>query len=82
MLCIYVMDNPKKWENYLHLKEFSYDNGHETSTNLIPFEIVYGRKCHTYVTWDNPMDIIMIGPDIINELEQSVNIVRKILKMD
>ena len=27
MLCMYVMDNPYKWEDYLHLVEFAYNNG-------------------------------------------------------
>ena len=27
MLCIYVMDKPSKWEDYLHLVEFSYNKG-------------------------------------------------------
>jgi hypothetical protein len=28
MLRIYVVDKPSKWEDYLHLVEFSYDNGY------------------------------------------------------
>jgi hypothetical protein len=27
MLRMYVMDKPSKWEEYLHLVEFSYNNG-------------------------------------------------------
>jgi transposase InsO family protein len=27
MLRMYVMDKPYKWEDYLHLVEFSYNNG-------------------------------------------------------
>ena len=27
MLCVYVMDKPTKWEDYLHLVEFAYNNG-------------------------------------------------------
>ena len=27
MLRMYVMDKPTKWEDYLHLVEFSYNNG-------------------------------------------------------
>ena len=28
MLHMYVMDKPTKWEDYLHLVEFAYNNGH------------------------------------------------------
>jgi len=27
MLCMYMMDKPTKWEDYLHLVEFAYKNG-------------------------------------------------------
>ena len=27
MLCMYMMDNPTKWEDFLHLVEFGYNNG-------------------------------------------------------
>ena len=28
MLRMYVMNNPMKWEYYLHIAEFSYNNGY------------------------------------------------------
>jgi hypothetical protein len=42
MLRMYVMDMPSNWEHYLHLVEFSYNNGYQTS--LKGFEALYGRK--------------------------------------
>ena len=53
---MYVMKNPMKWEDYLHLAEFAYNNGYQTSTRMSPFEVLYGRKCRTPVTWDSPVD--------------------------
>jgi hypothetical protein len=44
MLRMYVMDNPSKWEDYLHLVEFSYNNGYQASLKMNPFEALYGRK--------------------------------------
>jgi hypothetical protein len=44
MLMMYVMDKPSKWEYYLHLLEFSYNNGYQTSLKMSPFETLYGRK--------------------------------------
>ena len=32
MLRMYVMDKPTKWEDYLHLVEFAYKNGHQASS--------------------------------------------------
>jgi hypothetical protein len=44
MLRMYVMDKPSKWEDYLNLVEFSYNNGYQASLKMIPFEALYGRK--------------------------------------
>jgi hypothetical protein len=44
MLRMYVMDKPSKWEDCLHLVEFSYNNGYPTSLKMSPFEALYGRK--------------------------------------
>jgi hypothetical protein len=44
MLRMYVMDKPSRWEDYLHLVEFSYNNGNQASLKISPFEALYGRK--------------------------------------
>jgi hypothetical protein len=42
MLRMYVMDKPSRWEDYLHLVEFSYNNGYHVSLKMSPFEALYG----------------------------------------
>ena len=44
MLRMYVMDKPSKWEDYLHLVEFAYNNGYQDSLRMSPFKALYGRK--------------------------------------
>jgi hypothetical protein len=44
MLRVYVMSKPSKWEYYLHLVYFSYNNGYQPSLKMILFETLYGRK--------------------------------------
>ena len=68
MLRMYVMKKPTKWEDYLHLAEFAYNNGYQTSSKMSPFEVIYGWKCRTLVTWDGPVDWLMLGPDLLMEL--------------
>ena len=34
MLRMYVMDKPSKWEDYLHLVEFAYNNGQQASLGI------------------------------------------------
>ena len=45
MLGMYVMQKPRKWEYYLHLVEFSYNNSYQESLKMSPFEALYGRLC-------------------------------------
>ena len=80
MLRMYVMQNPSKWEDYLHLAEFAYNNGHQTSTKMSPFEVLYGIKCRTSVTWDDPVDRLMLGPYLLKYLDNLLNQVKQNLK--
>jgi hypothetical protein len=65
MLRMYVMDKPSRWEDYLHLVEFAYNNGYHASMEMSPFEALYGRKCNTPVSWDNPTDIVVVRPELL-----------------
>jgi hypothetical protein len=80
MLRMYVIKKPSKWEDYLHLVEFAYNNGYQTPTKLRPFEIPYGRKCTTPISWDNPTDRLMVGPEMLQEMENMVRKVQQNLK--
>jgi hypothetical protein len=62
MLCMYVMKKQRKWEDYLHLVEFAYNNGYQTSAKIIPFEVLYDRKRMTLISWDNLVNRLMVGP--------------------
>ena len=47
---------------------------------MSPFEVLYGWKCRTPVTWDSPVDQLMLGPDLLLDLEQLVTKVQGNLK--
>ena len=65
MLRMYVRTKPTKWEEYLHLVEFAYNNDYQTSTKMSPFEELYKRKCTTPISWDNLVDRLMMGLEIL-----------------
>jgi hypothetical protein len=44
MLRMYVMDKPSKFEDYLHLVEFTYNNGYQESLKMSSFEALYDRR--------------------------------------
>ena len=75
-----VRDHPKKWEDYLHSVEFAYNNHYQDSAKISPFEISYGRKCSIPIIWSNPIDRLMLGPDLLKELELTVKQVQSNLK--
>jgi hypothetical protein len=80
ILRIYVMDKPSKWEDYLHLVEFSYNNGYQESLKISPFEALYGRKCNTPVSWDNLADRAMVGKKLLREMEEKIMKIKQNLK--
>jgi hypothetical protein len=69
---MYVRTKPSKWEHYLHLVEFAYNNGYQTSAKMSPFEVLYGRKCMNPISWDNPVNRLMVGPEMLQEMESMV----------
>jgi hypothetical protein len=77
ILSMYVIDKPFKWEYYVHLLDFSYNNGYQTSLKMIPFEALYGKRCNTPVSWDNPIDRAMVEPELLREMEEK-NVENKI----
>jgi hypothetical protein len=81
MLRMYVMDKPSKLEDYLHLVEFAYNNGYHTSLKMSPFKALYGRKCNRRVSWDNPADRTVVGPNLLWEMEEQVVKIRQNLKV-
>eukprot|EP00253_Pinus_taeda_P004481 PITA_04481 len=80
MLRAYVMQQPTRWEDYLHLVEFTYNNDYHTSTQMSPFEVLYGRKRRTPASWGGPEDKLSLGPEMLKEMEDMVKRVRVNLK--
>jgi transposase InsO family protein len=47
MLRMYVMDQQKRWEEFLPLVKFAYNNSYQSTIKMAPFEFLYGRPCRT-----------------------------------
>ena len=81
MLRACVISLGKDWEKYLPFAEFSYNNSYQASLGMAPFEVLYGRKCRTPLNWSETGERALLGPDIINEAEEKVRIIRENLKI-
>jgi hypothetical protein len=77
---MYVRMMPSKWEDYLHLVEFAYNNGYQTLAKMSPFKVLYNKKCRTSISWDNLVDGLMVGPEMLHEMENMVRKVQQNLK--
>ena len=47
---------------------------------MSPYEASYGRRCRTPVTWDNPVNKVVLGTELFKEMEQEVVKIKQNLK--
>jgi hypothetical protein len=47
---------------------------------MSPFEALYDRKCNTPVSWDNPADRKIVGPELLKEMEDQMIKIKQNLK--
>ena len=52
MLRACVMDFAGRWDEYLPLIEFAYNNSYQATIQMAPFEALYRRRCRTPVFWE------------------------------
>ena len=60
--------------------EFAYNNSFQSSIGMAPYEALYGRKCRTPVCWTELNEHKLIGPDIVKDTEEKVQVIRQRLK--
>jgi hypothetical protein len=75
-----LKDN-QSWDKCLPYVEFSYNNSYQESIKMAPFEFLYGRKCRTPLFWNEPDENQIFGPDILQEVERQVQVVRENVKL-
>lgn len=54
------------------LVEFAYTNKYQTSLDMSLFEDLYGKKCNTLVSWDNPTYRVVLGWELLKEMEEKM----------
>jgi hypothetical protein len=77
---MYVMDQQKRWEEFLPLVEFSYNNSYQSTIKMVPFEFLYGRLCQMPLSWDRLEDRVLVGPEAIQEMEDQMKTIRQRIK--
>jgi hypothetical protein len=59
--------------------EFSYNNSYQESLKMAPFDMLYGRRCQTPLFWSETGEQKVFGPDILQEDDKQVRMVRESL---
>ena len=74
------MEFSGSWDRYIPLMEFAYNNNFQSSIGMAPYEALYGRKCRTPVCWTELNEHKVIGPDMVKDTKEKVQVLRKRLK--
>jgi hypothetical protein len=75
-----MMDQHKRWEEFLPLIEFTYNNNYQSTIKMTPFDFLYGRPCQTPLSWDRLEDRVLVGPKAIQEMENQMQTIRQRIK--
>ena len=75
-----VMEFSGSWDKYIPLMEFSYNNTFQSSIGMASYEALYGQKCRTPVYWTELNEHKVIGPDILKDTEEKMQVIRERLK--
>jgi hypothetical protein len=71
----------RSWDKSLSYVEFSYNNSYQESLKMAPFEMLYGRRCRTPLFWNKMGERRVFGPDVLEEAEKQVCMVRENLRV-
>jgi hypothetical protein len=80
MLRACALKHGGSWDKSLPYAEFSYNNSYQASLKMAPFEALYGRKCRTPLYWSQTGESQVFGPEILQEAERQVQIIRDNLR--
>jgi hypothetical protein len=81
MLRACVLEHQGSWDQNLPWAEFYYNNSHQESLKMAPFEVLYERRCRTSLNWIEPREEVIFGPDLVEEAESIVHHIQENLKL-
>jgi hypothetical protein len=81
MLRACALQYGRSWDKSLSYAEFSYNNSYQESLKMTPFEMLYGRMCRTPLFWSEARGRKVFRPDILQEAEKQVRMVKKNLRV-
>ena len=80
MLRALVLQFSDDWYAKLDLMEFAYNNSYHSSIGMAPFEALYGKACRTPLCWSEVGERSLVGPEIVEETTQNVQVIKANMK--
>jgi hypothetical protein len=77
MLRACALQHRRSWDKSLLYAEFSYNNSYQESLKMALFEMLYGCRCQTTLFWSEAREHKVFGPDILQESDKQVRMVRE-----
>jgi hypothetical protein len=77
MLRACALQYGRSWDKSLSYAKFSYNNSYQESLKMAPFEMLYGHRCRTSLFWSEAGEWRVLGPNILQEAEKQVRMVRE-----
>nr|XP_016451558.1 PREDICTED: uncharacterized protein LOC107776208 [Nicotiana tabacum] len=81
MLRACIIEFKGSWDKHLALIEFAYNNSYQSSIDMPPYEALYGRKYRTPLCWNVVGERKFVGPEIVQQTEDKVKIIKDRLKI-
>jgi hypothetical protein len=81
MLRACALQYGRSWNKSLSYAEFSHNNNYQEGLKMALFEMLYGRMCRTPLFWSENGERKVFGPDILQEAEKQVRMVRENMRV-
>lgn len=76
LLRTFVLDHLGVSDEVLALVEFTYNNSYQSNISMAPFEAVYERRCRTPLCWFKDGDLVLTGPELIQQTTEKVKLIQ------
>jgi transposase InsO family protein len=77
MLRACALQYGRSWDKSLSYAKFSYNNSYQESLKMAPFEMLCCCRCRTPLFWSEAGEQKVFGPDILQEADKQVCMVRE-----
>ena len=59
------------------LIEFAYHNNFHSSIKMVPYEILYGRKCRSPLHWDDISEKKLLDPELVQDAREKIHLIKE-----